>query len=163
MTNDVDGGSGDALDAALSLVRAGMDAVAGLELWQQSDAGLRDLAGPLGELARQQEGQLLRLLVEVAARGLPGQDGTGSAGAWLRSVAPSLPPSHAGSLGKRAERLCRSTLSPDLGPVRAAVEAGELRAYQERLIVVMVEQLTPPNVPVDGPDAVAHEVVDHVQ
>src|SRR6476659_6525762 len=155
MTDRVDGGSGDALATALSLLRAGMTAVADLKLWQQSDTGLRDLAATLDELARQQEGQLLRLLGEVCARGLPGQDGTGSTGAWLRSVAPTLPPAHAGSLGKRAEKLYRSTLSPDLGPVGAAVEAGALRQYQERLVVDTVEQLTPPNTPLDGLDAVA--------
>ena len=46
----------------------------------------------------------------MSSRGLPGQDGTGSLGAWARSVAPTLQPGEAGSLGKRAERLYRSIL-----------------------------------------------------
>src|SRR6476469_6040098 len=118
MTNRVDGGSGDALDAALSLVRAGMTAVAELPLWQQSDAGLRTLFADLDRLQLLAEGQQLRALAEVSTRGLPGQDGTGSLGAWARSVAPTLRPGDAGALGKRAEKLYRSTLSPKLGPVR---------------------------------------------
>ena len=163
MTNRVDGGSGDALGAALSLVRAGMTAVAELPLWQQSEAGLKELATTLDELARQQEGQLLRLLGEVSARGLPGQDGTGSTGAWLRSVVPTMRPGDAGSLGKRAEQLYRSALSPELGPVREAIEAGDLRPYQQKLIVDTVEQLSPPNTPADGPEAIAPEVVQDAQ
>ena len=105
----------------------------------------------------------MRLLGEVDARGLPGQDGTKTPGAWLVSVVPDLRPAEAGSLGKRAERLYRSTLSPELGPTREAVEAGSLRPHQEKLIVATVEQITPPCLPADHPDAVPAEVVQQAQ
>ncbi len=125
MTNRVDGGGALALDVVLSDLDDALDRLSALALWQLPDGSLKDLAAALDRARRRSEGQTLRLLGEVDGRGIPGQDGTRTSGAWLRSVVPDLHPGEAGSLGKRAERLYRSTLSPELAPTRAAVEAGD--------------------------------------
>ncbi|HEX3003069.1 MAG TPA: hypothetical protein VHO27_02570, partial [Angustibacter sp.] len=145
MTNRTDGGGAPALDAVLSDLDDALDRLSQLQLWQLPDAGLKSLAAALDRARRRSEGQTVRLLGEVDGRGIPGQDGTGTSGAWLRSVAPDLHPREAASLGQRAEKLYRSVLSPDLAPTRKAVEAGELRAAQEKAIVATVEQVTPPH------------------
>ena len=84
MTNEVDGGSGHPLDAALCLVHEGLAALADLALWQLDEGQLRVLAAGLDRAGLLAQGQLVRLLGEVDARGLPGQDGTRTSGAWLR-------------------------------------------------------------------------------
>ncbi len=163
MTNRADGGGALALDAVLSDLDDAFDRISQLALWQLPDAALKTLAAALDRARRRSEGQTVRLLGEVDGRGLPGQDGTGTSGSWLRSVVPDLHPGEAGSLGQRAEKLYRSVLSPDLEPTCRAVEAGELRAGQEKAIVATVEQITPPNLPADHPDAVPAEVVEQAQ
>ncbi|MGN6610914.1 MAG: hypothetical protein ACTHLJ_03995, partial [Angustibacter sp.] len=144
MTFRADGGGAVALDGVLSDLDDVLDRLAGLVLWQLPDAALKTLAAALDRARRRGEGQMLRVLGEVDGRGIPGQDGTRTAGAWLRSVLPDLHPGEAGALGKRAERLYRSVLSPDLEPTRRAVEAGVLQGRQEKLITETVEQVSPP-------------------
>ncbi|HEX3005656.1 MAG TPA: hypothetical protein VHO27_15685, partial [Angustibacter sp.] len=128
MTNRADGGGAPALDAVLSDLDDALDRLSELALWQLPDAGLKSLAAGLDRARRRSEGQTVRLLGEVDGRGIPGQDGTKTAGSWLRSVVPDLHPGEAGALGQRAEKLYRCVLSADLAPTRKAVEAGELRA-----------------------------------
>ncbi len=113
--DDEGGGGADALDAALALVTQGLARLADLELWQLSEAQLRQAAAGLDRAGLLSAAQQVRLLGEVDARGLPGQDGTGTPAGWLRSVIPTMRPAEAAGLGKRAERLYRSTLAPDLG------------------------------------------------
>ncbi len=72
-------------------------------------------------------------------------------------------PAEASGLGKRAERLYRSTLAPDLGPTREAVEAGRVRPCQERVISQTIEQLSPPAVPAHGDGAVDPDQVTAAQ
>ncbi|KQX64466.1 hypothetical protein ASD06_09870 [Angustibacter sp. Root456] len=149
---DTSGGAG-AL-AAVTTALAGLEQLAGAAWWPLADADLGVLADALDQVRRLADGQTVRLLGEVEARGLPGQDGTGSPAAWLRRIVPSMRPGEAARLGKKAHTLYRSTLSPDLAPTRAALEAGALRVDQARVVTEMVEQLSPPNVPLDGPDAI---------
>ncbi|MGN6300056.1 MAG: DUF222 domain-containing protein [Angustibacter sp.] len=163
MTNRVDGGGALALDAVLSDLDDALDRLSDLPLWQLPDPALKTVAAALDRARRRTDGQTIRLLGEVDGRGIPGMDGTKTAGNWLLSVVPDLKPGQAGTLGKRAEKLYRSTLSPELAPTRAAVEAGSLRAHQEHLIVATVEQITPPNLPADHPDAVPAEVIQQAQ
>ena len=131
MTDRADGGGAPAMDAVLSDLEDVLDRLSDLPLWQLPDAGLKTLAASLDRARRRSEGQTVRLLGEVDGRGIPGQDGTRNSGGWLRSVVPDLHPGEAGALGKRAEKLYRSVLSPELGPTREAVEAGVLLAQQE--------------------------------
>ncbi len=105
-------------------------------------------------MRRLADGQSVRLLGEVESRGLPGQDGTGSPRGVAAHDRPALRPAEAAGLARQAHTLYRSALSPDLEPTRAAVESGALRVCQARVVTEMVEQLSPPNVPVDGPDAI---------
>ncbi|MGN6132792.1 MAG: DUF222 domain-containing protein, partial [Nocardioidaceae bacterium] len=163
MTNRADGGGALALDAVLSDLDDALDRLSDLPLWQLPDPALKTVAAALDRARRRTDGQTIRLLGEVDGRGIPGMDGTKTAGNWLLSVVPDLKPGQAGTLGKRAEKLYRSTLSPELAPTRAAVEAGSLRAHQEHLIVATVEQITPPNLPADHPDAVPAEVIQQAQ
>ncbi len=72
-------------------------------------------------------------------------------------------PAEAAGLGKRAERLYRSTLAPDLGPTREGLEAGRVRPCQERVISDTITALSPPSVPVDGPHAVDPDQVTAAQ
>ncbi len=72
-------------------------------------------------------------------------------------------PGRSRGLGKRAERLYRSTLAPDLGPTREGLEAGRVRPDQERVISQTIEQLSPPTVPVDGPHAIDPQDVARAQ
>ncbi len=161
--DDQGGGGADALDAALALVTQGLARLADLELWQLSEAQLRQAAAGLDRAGLLSAAQQVRLLGEVDARGLPGQDGTGSPAGWLRSIVPTMRPAEASGLGKRAERLYRSTLAPDLAPTREGLEAGRVRPCQERVISQTIEQLSPPSVPVDGPHAVDPDQVTAAQ
>ncbi|MGN6300067.1 MAG: hypothetical protein ACTHN8_03130, partial [Angustibacter sp.] len=151
MTDRVDtsGGAGDAR-AAVSALLAGVEQLAGAALWPLADGELAGLADALDRVRRLADGQLVRMLAEVDSRGLPGRDGTGSSGAWLRRVAPSMRPGEAAGLGKQAHTLYRSALAPELGPTRAALEAGQVRVCQARVVTEAVEQLSPPPVPADG-------------
>ena len=139
---------------AASGLSAALDELVAAPLWQLSDDELRTVASALDRARRVADGQTVRLLAEVGARGLPAQDGTGSPAAWLRSVAPSLRPGEASALGRRADELYRSRLSAELAPARAAVESGDLRLCQAKVVVEAVENLSPPTAPSDGPDAV---------
>ncbi|MGN6302406.1 MAG: DUF222 domain-containing protein, partial [Angustibacter sp.] len=159
MTDRVDTSGGAGALAAVSAAVEGLQQLAGSGLWQESDSGLRALAGLIDQLRRLADGQLVRLLAEVDSRGLPGQDGTGSPAAWLRRVAPSMRPGEAAGLGKQAHTLYRSALAPELGPTRAALEAGQVRVCQARVVTEAVEKLSPPTVPADGPDAIDPEQV----
>ncbi|MGN6302955.1 MAG: DUF222 domain-containing protein, partial [Angustibacter sp.] len=163
MTNRVDGGGALALDAVLSDLDDALDRLSDLPLWQLPGAALKTVAAALDRARRRTDGQTIRLLGEVDSRGIPGMDGTKTAGSWMLSVVPDMPSGHAGAMGRRAEKLYRSTLSPELAPTRAAVEEGTLRAHQEHLIVATVEQLTPPNLPADHADAVPAEVIQQAQ
>ncbi|MGN6300650.1 MAG: DUF222 domain-containing protein [Angustibacter sp.] len=163
MTDRADGGGALALDAVLSDLDDALDRLSALPLWQLPDPALKTAAAALDRARRRTDGQTIRLLGEVDSRGIPSTDGTKTAGNWLLSVVPDQKPGAAGALGKRAEKLYRSTLSPELAPTRAAAEAGSLRAHQERLVVETVEQLTPPNLPADHPDAVPAEVIQQAQ
>ncbi|MGN6300573.1 MAG: DUF222 domain-containing protein [Angustibacter sp.] len=163
MTNRADGGGALALDAVLSDLDDALDRLSDLPLWQLRDAALKTVAAALDRARRRTDGQTIRLLGEVDGRGIPGLDGTKTAGNWLLSVVPDLKPGQAGALGNRAEKLYRSALSPELAPTREAVEAGALLAPQERLVVETVEQLTPPNLPADHPDAVSSDVIAQAQ
>src|SRR5690348_14411025 len=123
MTDRAGGGSATALDAVLSDLDEVFDRLSGLALWQLGDSALKALAAGLDRARRRSEGQTVRLLGEVDGRGIPGQDGTRTVGAWLVSVLADLRPGEAAGLGQRAERLYRSGLSAELAPTRAAVEA----------------------------------------
>jgi Domain of unknown function (DUF222) len=147
------GGGRDAL-AAASFVAGGLEQLAAAPFWPLGDGDLAALGSLLDRVRRLAEGQTVRLLGEVAARGLPGQDGTGTPGAWLRTIAPTLRPGEAAALGKQAETLYRSRLAPELEPTRAALEAGAVRTCQARVVAETIQQLSAPNVPFDGPDAV---------
>ncbi len=163
MTNRVDGGSGHPLDGALSALADALDQLADLELWQLSEAQLRQAAAGLDRAGLLSQAQQVRLLGEVDARGLPGQDGTGSPAGWLRSVVPTMRPAEASGLGKRAERLYRSTLArrPRPDPGGGGGRAGA--PGQERVISQTIEQLSPPTVPVDGPHAIDPQDVARAQ
>jgi hypothetical protein len=163
MTDRADGGGALALDAVLSDLDDALDRLSDLPLWQLPDAALKTVAAALDRARRRAEGQTIRLLGEVDGRGIPNQDGTRTTGAWLLAVVPDLTAAEAGALGRRAEKLYRSFLSPDLAPTRDAIEAGVLRPHQEKLIVATVEQVAPPNLPADHPDAVSAEVVEQAQ
>ncbi len=70
--DDQGGGGADALDAALALVTQGLAQLADLELWQLSEAQLRQAAAGLDRAGLLSQAQQVRLLGEVDARGLPG-------------------------------------------------------------------------------------------
>ena len=163
MTARVDGGGGTAVGAVLADLSDALDRLSGLALWQAGEPDLTALAVGLDRAQRRVECQTLRLLGEVDGRGLPGGNGTKNVASWLVTVLRDVHPGAAGALGRRAERLYRSGLSVELGPTRAAVEAGALRAYQERLVVDTVAQVTAPNLPADHADAVPAETVGQAQ
>jgi hypothetical protein len=147
----------------MSAVSAALDAVADLPTWQLSDGELAELALVLDRARRVADGQTVRLLGEVEARGLPGQDGTGTPGAWLRRLAPTMGPGEAGGLAKQAHTLYRSALATDLAPAREALEAGTLRTAQARVITDTITALSPPVVPADGPDGLDPDQVAAAQ
>ena len=154
---------GTAVEAVLADLSDALDRLSGLALWQAGEPDLTALAVGLDRAQRRVEGQTLRLLGEVDGRGIPGREGTKNVGSWLVTVLPDVHPGAAGALGRRAERLYRSAVAAELAPTRAAVEAGALRSYQERLLVQTVQQVTPPNLPADHPDAVPAETVEQAQ
>ncbi|KQX65702.1 hypothetical protein ASD06_08730 [Angustibacter sp. Root456] len=156
------GGAGDAR-AAVSALAEGLERLAGAALWPLGDGELAEVAGLLDQVRRLADGQTVRLLGEVDSRGLPGQDGTGSPGAWLRKVSPTLRPAEAAGLGKQAQTLYRSALSPELAPTRGAPEAGALRVCQARVVTDTIEKLSPPHVPADGPEAIDADQVTTAQ
>ncbi|MGN6612293.1 MAG: DUF222 domain-containing protein [Angustibacter sp.] len=163
MTDTVDTSGGAGALAAVTTAVAGLEQLAGAAFWQLPDADLTALAAALDRVRRLADGQTVRLLGEVESRGLPGQDGTGSPAAWLRRIVPSMRPGEAAGFGKQAHTLYRSVLSPDLEPTRAALETGTVRVCQARVVTDLVDQLSPPNVPVDGPDALDPEHVATAQ
>ena len=90
MTDGVDTSGGAGALAEVSTALAALRLLAGAGLWQLPDADLARLAGLLDQVRRLADGQTVRLLGEVDSRGLPGQDGTGSPGAWLRRMGLSV-------------------------------------------------------------------------
>jgi hypothetical protein len=154
MTDTVGTSGGAGALAAVSAAVEGLQQLADSGLWQVPDGALAELAEALDRVRRLADGQLVRLLGEVDSRGLPGQDGTGSPGAWLRRIVPSMRPAEAAGLATQAATLYRSVLSPDLAPTRAALEAGAVRVCQARVVTDTVDRLSPPTVPADGPDAI---------
>ena len=89
--------------AALSLIDAGMSALAELGIWQLPDGDLGPVYARLETASRRLAGQSSRVLADAGSRGLPARIGAGQLCEWVRHVVPTIAPGEAAGRGRDAE------------------------------------------------------------
>ncbi len=131
----------------LAAVRAALAEVVAAPAWQRSDVDLAAMSADLLALSRLAQGQAVRMLGEVAERGLPATSGAGTLATWVRQIAPATGRAEAGRVARVAERLYQAPHAERLAPTRAAVEAGRLGVDQADVVTTALHRLVEPPLP----------------
>jgi Domain of unknown function (DUF222) len=130
--------------ASLAALRAALDNVAAVPLWQ---LGEHELGVAVEELARAEarlQAVQVAVLGEAISRGVPADRGAKGAGVWLRHHV-ALTPAQAAARARLAEDLSE----PELAPARRAFAAGDFSAAHAGVIARTIKAVQAQPKPVD--------------
>lgn len=135
---------------ALAALRAGVEGLGDLGLWQLSDAELAEVVVQSEACGRALAGTALAAVAEAIGRGLPAAHGAGTAssapGRWLRSLI-TISPGDAARRAALAETLFTGPLRDELVPTSSALLDGSISATHAGHIAAAIADLQSPSTP----------------